>query len=820
MSNAAPLNPLVIGAEDKSRKLPSADIAIRAEHEALLQLLGQRSDLQARMKTLAAPVPASKGGRRKTVVPSMPEVSIWSAGVRDLTPGNGGELLRQGSTAEPETKDKSPGAKATQDESPYLSQGVFPTAGLALSGGGIRSAAFCTGALQALEQNKVFGLVDYLSTVSGGGYIGSTVTLNLANGKGFALLKGGDEKKDAEALKTVRNNANFLKLGSISGMLKSAAIYLRGLIVNVVIVSAILFALAALTLVSNGTYENLQTPDIFGWELPAGWAALGAAAVTLACLLVYLLFNIGWANVLAFWPARSAGIAGKVLWLPAALLGVISVTAFLEFQPLVISKMFSRVSAPVTACASGALEVQCTGPDGQVLPAGVTCPQSRLVYGCKVAEVAKAASAGTQGIGTAQTYFSEQFSNLVGWFQGLLAPLLAVFGFAASAFGNLMKGEEVQNTWASLLKRNLRRLVILAAALTFLLGMWLVYLTLVYWGVDIRGETEIQRDLPAGVEGLFAMWSNLSGSRHVGLLYALIALVLYVLQANLLPNTNSLHRLYRDRLGNAFCFIQNESSPEDASGTKLSSLKAVRPIPIINAALNLQNSPVVKSKGRKADFFCFTPYSIGSDATGFASTAEFEKLKDGGEDLDIASAIAISGAAASSNMGSQSMRPLAPLLAFLNIRLGYWLPNPKRLISQSRLKPNLWYFINEALGRLNENRDTVYLTDGGHIENLGIYELLRRRCRLIIAVDAEADPKLTFGSFVTLQRHARIDLGVRIDLPWKELAAVSLEAMTGKAAPKRGPHCAIGKIEYDNGGHGILVYVKSTVTGDENDYIS
>jgi hypothetical protein len=361
--------------------------------------------------------------------------------------------------------------------------------------------------------------------------------------------------------------------------------------------------------------------------------------------------------------------------------------------------------------------------------------------------------------------------------------------------------------------------VILAAALTFLLGMWLVYLTLVYWGVDIRGETEIQRDLPAGVEGLFAMWSNLSGSRHVGLLYALIALVLYVLQANLLPNTNSLHRLYRDRLGNAFCFIQNESSPEDASGTKLSSLKAVRPIPIINAALNLQNSPVVKSKGRKADFFCFTPYSIGSDATGFASTAEFEKLKDGGEDLDIASAIAISGAAASSNMGSQSMRPLAPLLAFLNIRLGYWLPNPKRLISQSRLKPNLWYFINEALGRLNENRDTVYLTDGGHIENLGIYELLRRRCRLIIAVDAEADPKLTFGSFVTLQRHARIDLGVRIDLPWKELAAVSLEAMTGKAAPKRGPHCAIGKIEYDNGGHGILVYVKSTVTGDENDYI-
>ena len=70
---------------------------------------------------------------------------------------------------------------------------------------------------------------------------------------------------------------------------------------------------------------------------------------------------------------------------------------------------------------------------------------------------------------------------------------------------------------------------------------------------------------------------------------------------------------------------------------------------------------------------------------------------------------------------------------------------------------------------MRENSETIYLTDGGHIENLGIYELLRRRCRLIIAVDAEADPEMSFRSLVALQRYARIDLGVLIYLPWAEI---------------------------------------------------
>jgi len=93
-------------------------------------------------------------------------------------------------------------------------------------------------------------------------------------------------------------------------------------------------------------------------------------------------------------------------------------------------------------------------------------------------------------------------------------------------------------------------------------------------------------------------------------------------------------------------------------------------------------------------------------------------------------AMAVSGAAASSNMGSATIKPLVPTLAILNIRLGYWITNPAK-VAGTLEKPLLWrfvdhlYFAKELLGLLHENSEIIYLTDGGHIENLGIYELLR-----------------------------------------------------------------------------------------------
>jgi hypothetical protein len=202
--------------------------------------------------------------------------------------------------------------------------------------------------------------------------------------------------------------------------------------------------------------------------------------------------------------------------------------------------------------------------------------------------------------------------------------------------------------------------------------------------------------------------------------------------------------------------------------------------------------------------------------------------------------MAVSGAAASSNMGSATIKALVPTLAILNVRLGYWITNPAAV---ARTLKKAWplrlfdkfYFVKELFGLLTEDSETVYLTDGGHIENLGLYELLRRRCKLIIAIDAEADPDMSFGSLVTLERYARIDFGLRIDLPWAALRDTSRAASeeilkSGGLLPNKapnGPHCALGTIYYprkagendDTNSTGVLLYIKSSFTGDENDYV-
>ena len=224
--------------------------------------------------------------------------------------------------------------------------------------------------------------------------------------------------------------------------------------------------------------------------------------------------------------------------------------------------------------------------------------------------------------------------------------------------------------------------------------------------------------------------------------------------------------------------------------------------------------------------------------------------------------MAISGAALAPNMGMASVKPLSPTLAFLNIRLGRWIRHPSTIPdeigrikavrgwlsqfrSELRLIPGPWYLLREAFaksgfgikkaksgfGITREDPDDhirtgfIFLTDGGHLENLGIYELLRRHCRLILAVDAEQDPKLTFPGLVQLERLARIDLNVKIYMHWQPIADRTLAFSPDKEVrSSAGPHVALGRVDYPlvNGcppEKGILVYIKASFTGDENDYV-
>lgn len=247
------------------------------------------------------------------------------------------------------------------------------------------------------------------------------------------------------------------------------------------------------------------------------------------------------------------------------------------------------------------------------------------------------------------------------------------------------------------------------------------------------------------------------------------------------------------------------------------------PLPLICATLNLAQGEELAWQERKAESFTLGPRHCGSQTTGYRPTERFA----GG--LSLGTATAISGAALSPNMGYHSEPAITALLTVFNVRLGAWVGNPRRT-SWTRFSPRvgLWHLLHEALGRTNARSHYVYLSDGGHFENLGAYELIRRRCRFILLCDAGADPDFGLVDLGNLVRKVRIDLGVRIDIDVRALRPQGDDRRSAR-------HVAVGKIRYGDvdrvGGtkasdaddrqfnadndDGILVYIKPVMTGDE-----
>jgi hypothetical protein len=143
-------------------------------------------------------------------------------------------------------------------------------------------------------------------------------------------------------------------------------------------------------------------------------------------------------------------------------------------------------------------------------------------------------------------------------------------------------------------------------------------------------------------------------------------------------------------------------------------------------------------------------------------------------------------------------------------------PNPAKLKKgkfRKLLGPNPLYFLSELFGFLNESRKYLNVSDGGHIENLGLYELLRRKCKFVVAIDGEADPNMQFGGLITLIRFAEIDLGINIE--------IDLGDLNKTASGFSRAHFALGKIHYPQADGekpqtGFLLYIKSSLTGNES----
>lgn len=244
--------------------------------------------------------------------------------------------------------------------------------------------------------------------------------------------------------------------------------------------------------------------------------------------------------------------------------------------------------------------------------------------------------------------------------------------------------------------------------------------------------------------------------------------------------------------------------------------KSVKPLHVINIALNLVNTDDPTWQERKAESFTVSPMHSGSGRLGYRNSLRY----GGDHGIGLGTAVTISGAAVSPNMGYHSSKPVAFLMTLFNVRLGWWLGNPgvhgndtfRRAYPVFSVTP----LVAEALGLSDDRHRYVYLSDGGHFENLGLYEMVRRRCHTIVLGDAGRDPKCTFEDLGNAVRKVRIDLGVPITF----LGSIALRARDAADAATAGRYCAVGVIHYkaidgSDAVDGLLLYIKPAFYGHE-----
>jgi hypothetical protein len=344
-------------------------------------------------------------------------------------------------------------------------------------------------------------------------------------------------------------------------------------------------------------------------------------------------------------------------------------------------------------------------------------------------------------------------------------------------------------------------------------------------------------------------------------------------------NEFSMNLFYRNRLVRCYLGASHKfRNPNPFTGFDptddfcLSEMRADKysgPFPLFNTTLNLVKGQNLAWQERKGESFVITPIRAGFDTWlerldlddeseqlasrksgiekyGFRPTDNYAYSGEHGYPggFRLGTAVSISGAAASPNMGYHSSPALAFLMTFFNVRLGFWAGNPRHNDTWTFPAPRfgLTRLLAELFGLTDDEAKYVYLSDGGHFENLGLYELVKRRCKFIVVCDADCDDKYAFGDLGKAIRKCREDIGVEIDLKTCNLTprkgssdsvdktGQEASAQAGGQLPSKSDnecdtagfskwHWAIGTINYglvDKAAEpGILVYVKTSLTGDE-----
>jgi len=807
-------------------------------------------------------------------------------------------------------------------------------AALCISGGGIRSATFGLGVLQGLARCGLLKKFHYLSTVSGGGYIGGWLTAWIQRADGgltevSASLAGPSARMrpnpEAPEMQNLRSYSNYLspRLGLLSADTWTlVATVVRNLLLNWLVLIPLLAAVltipwiyVAIVMKTPAPYTYAFTPlwlggiclvigvAYMGINIPSGgnarwsqarflWFCLSPlflAAVFITTfwawftyhgretlsfpflpgmephsVSLFLWFGIGihviaWASsllrahgfrLLEFLSVIASGaIGGALLWIAATKLFP---------QPLKYAELYCCLAIPLflglflgALIAFAGLSSRWTGDEDRewwarangwllILALAWLIISALVLFGpFALTWVVSAITGGIAAIVTVLAGRSSAIpasdkqsgkSGIVGLIFSKVSSLAAIVFIAVVV-------------------------ILIVRTLTWVIEKIVPHLANFSWNLGTRSE--VLRDVVHYLNViLYAPWWLVI---VLGLILALIGILMACV---INPNRFSLHAMYRDRLIRAYLGASNryrdpnpftgfdEHDNPRMHGLWVREKFGGKLMPVINIALNLVSGSKLAWQERKATSFTVSPLHCGSYDVGYRRTnaapgqrygSEGEALPEasspaqpksaapekpkiplyGGDDgISLGTAIAISGAAASPNMGYHSSPLVTFILTLLNVRLGSWLGNPGPAGDKTFHLgyPNLSVrpLIAEAFGLTDDTNRYVYLSDGGHFENLGLYEMVLRRCHYIVVSDAGQDPICSFADLGGAVRKIRIDLGIPIHFEKR----MSIFARTDEIEDKSGRACAIGRIRYsvvDGPGaeDGVLIYIKPACYGDE-----
>lgn len=845
------------------------------------------------------------------------------------------------------------------------------TVGFALSGGGIRSATFSLGIFQALARARLLRKIDYLSSVSGGGYFASFlgrlfVRDELEDVEGVddveAVLQG---KRHPEILRYLRANGRYLAPGGSGDLLLGSAVLLRNWVAIQVV---LMISLVTVFLAAHAIRLSVEVAEVSWYERWSGglqgitgqlW--LSPWLVVPISLFVLLAVPLGWAYWLVEKGNRIHPLAGVVVAILVG--GGIVVDSLERFQGRGFFEGPGFLWAGVVLVVVGVLtlvvrlvtRLRSSGDDG-IAPE--LQERNWLSRGLKSALVGTAVFLVFAVLDSAGlTLYQGFLGQSPGWLGGLAGGVGAAVALAPRVLVKfLLPAGEARprlpaKVLASLAALLVAGLFALLAGIASHAVVWRfdfakeapvwstperVRAPLVEgsatdrdFGIDLVLEQPVESRVVSGpitfADRDFA-WIALGVGTLLSLLFGVTTTFL---------NRSSHHALYSARLTRAYLGASNPErwsnplnrpfpgdditlddywppataatggvDPDAGRSGGGTPFEKGAPLHLINVTINetvdgrygtqvqdrkgvgMVLGPAGMSAGvrhhvvldwRRAHAAGGGPWSgaerpeavrhVLPDGSGYR-VFDYPDRGFDGERLSLGKWVAISGAAFSTGTGYRTSLGMSLLAGLANVRLGYWWsPGGTRdgsaLAERARgwlrnslfhLFPVQSYLLLELVARFpGTARSRWYLSDGGHFENLGAYELIRRRLPSIVVIDAEADPDYTYHGLADLMRKARIDFGAEIEFldeselddevhpdvrryfgtleqlrrgDWAEVPVNRLDSeqrfrrsdrLVG-ADPRRFSlaHAALARVTYeDPQGESWFVYIKPTLLGSE-----